>query len=125
MKFTYGKKEKLKSKKLIELLFTEGESVSAYPLRMIFLKHKHLSSCPIQIGVSVPKRKVNKAVQRSRIKRVMREAYRLNQQSFSVDLEEQYIAMLLYSDKEEWRQDFLDAKMKKLAVKFIEKIKEK
>jgi len=125
MKFTYGKQEKLKSKKLIEQLFAEGISVSSYPLRMVFLKCSHNAKYPIQVGISVPKRKVNKAVDRNRIKRVVREVYRHNKQLFSEELEkEQYIAMLLYSDKEEWKQDLLEAKMKKLAAKFVEKIKE-
>ena len=39
MDFSYPKAEKLKSKKIIDLLFTEGKSVSKYPLRLVYLKH--------------------------------------------------------------------------------------
>ena len=38
MNFKYSKQDKLKSKKLIEQLFTEGKSVTAYPLKLIYLK---------------------------------------------------------------------------------------
>ncbi|MEI6866119.1 ribonuclease P protein component [Flavicella sp.] len=122
MKFTYGKKEKLKSKKAIEQLFVEGISVSSYPLRMVFLKKEHNALFPLKLGVSVPKRKVNKAVDRNRIKRVLREIYRLNKYDFSNGLEDQYIVMLLFLDGKEWDQERLMIKMKKLALKFHDKI---
>ena len=38
MKFTYPKIEKLKSKITIDLLFSEGKSVSKYPLRLVFVE---------------------------------------------------------------------------------------
>ena len=124
MKFTYGKQEKLKSKKAIEELFIEGISVSSYPLRLIFLKKSNDSSVPIKLGMSVPKRKVNKAVHRNRIKRVLREVYRLNKLEFTNDLDDQYIAMLLFLDGKEWDQESLTTKIKKLANKFHDKIAE-
>lgn len=121
MKFTYGRQEKLKSKKAIEQLFIEGDAVSVYPLRLVFLKKEHKSSSLLQVGISVPKRKVNKAVDRNRIKRVFREVYRLNKHEFSEGLKNQYIGMFLYLDNKEWEQEALAAKMKKLASKFLEK----
>lgn len=122
MKFTYGTQEKLKSKKAIEQLFIEGNSVSSYPLRMVFLKKEHESEFPLKLGISVAKRKVNKAVGRNRIKRIIREVYRMNKYDFSNELEDQYVAMLLFLDSKEWDQDTLTAKMKKLALKFHDKI---
>ncbi len=76
---TYLKQEKLKSKKLIDALFVEGKSVKAFPLRMVFIE----TSLPypeitIQTGVSVSKRNHKLAVTRNRIKRLMREAYRIH-----------------------------------------------
>ena len=38
MRFSFGKKDKLKSKKIIDALFSEGKSVSAYPLRLVYLQ---------------------------------------------------------------------------------------
>jgi ribonuclease P protein component len=124
MKFTYGKEEKLKSKKAIEQLFVEGESVSAYPLRMVFLKKDHDGNFPIKTGISVAKKKVNKAVDRNRLKRVFREVYRLMKYEFSEGVDGQYIAMFLYLDTKEWTQEALKSKMLKLASKFRSKIEE-
>jgi ribonuclease P protein component len=124
MKFTYGKQEKLKSKKAIEQLFIEGISVSSYPLRIIFFKKKHDAVFPLKLGISVAKKKVNKAVNRNRIKRTIREVYRMNKYDFSKGLEGQYIAMLLFLDGKEWDQEVLTTKMKKLALKFHDKIAE-
>jgi len=125
MKFTYGSQEKLKSKKAIEQLFIEGDSVSSYPLRMVFLKKEHQSEFPLKLGISVAKRKINKAVGRNRIKRVLREVYRINKHEFSNGLQEPYIAMLLFIDNKEWDQETLTVKIKKLALKFHDKIAEK
>lgn len=123
MKFTYGRQEKLKSKKAIEQLFIEGNSVSAFPLRFVFLKKEHTSQFPLQVGVSVPKRKIPQAVDRNRIKRIFREVYRHNKHEFTTASEEKYIGMFLYLDNKEWEQDALTFKVKKLALKFIEKTK--
>ena len=79
MKNTYSTKEKLKSKKLIDDLFVEGKSVKAFPLRMVYLEAPlPYPDIAIQAGVSVAKRNHKLAVTRNRIKRLMREAYRLN-----------------------------------------------
>lgn len=71
--------ERLKSAKIIQHLFADGESFSVYPIRVVFLPtllptHTNHS---IQIAFSVGKRKFPKAVSRNRLKRQMREAYRL------------------------------------------------
>jgi len=77
MHFTLGKETKLKSKKSIELLFTEGSSIRKGPIRCVYnLIDMEL---PHKIGVSVSKRFFKKAPDRNRIKRLLREAYRLNQ----------------------------------------------
>lgn len=76
---TFPKKEKLKSKKLIDTLFVEGNSVKAFPLRMVFIKTPlPYPEITLQIGVSVSKRNHKLAITRNRIKRLMREAYRVN-----------------------------------------------
>lgn len=124
MKFTYGKQDKLKSKKAIEQLFIEGVSVSSYPLRMVFLKKEHQGEFPIQLGISIPKKRIPKAVGRNRVKRVLREVYRFHKFEFSEGMDDKYIAMLLYLDGKEWTQEKLAVKMKKLAEKFHEKISE-
>lgn len=123
MKRTYGKKEKLKSRKAIEQLFVEGDTVAAFPLRLVYLKKAHDASTTLKVGVSVSKRKIKKAVHRNRIKRLLREAYRLNKEVFQHIDGDQYIGMFLYLDGKEWSQQELNHKMKKLADKFIQQTK--
>lgn len=121
MKLTYGKSEKLKSKKSIELLFDEGNSVASFPLRFIYIKETVLDE-KSRIGVSVSKRKVPNAVDRNRIKRLLRESYRLNQELFSFMENKGFIGMFLFVDKKEWSLNHLNGKMKKIAAKLQEKI---
>ena len=78
MKYSYSKKEKLKSKKTIELLFKEGDSVSDFPLRLVWLETSFDDGSQIKTAVSVSKKHFKTAVDRNRVKRLMREAYRLN-----------------------------------------------
>jgi len=71
---SFPKKEKLKSKKLIDLLFEQGQSIKAYPLRFVYIQTElPYPDVPIQIGFSVPKRLHKLAVTRNRLKRLQRE----------------------------------------------------
>ena len=123
MKFTLGKQERLKSKKLIEKLYKEGNSVKSFPLRMMYLQTSHTSNFPAQVGVSVPKRNFKRAVDRNRIKRLMRETYRLQKQIVYHNLEQPYVFMISYLGKEEWKYEELYKKMEKLLKLFIEETK--
>jgi ribonuclease P protein component len=75
-RFGFGRKEKLKSRKQIEELFLNGKSFSVFPLRVTY---QFLSSeeSVVQVGVTAGKKYFKKAVDRNRIKRLIREAYRL------------------------------------------------
>jgi ribonuclease P protein component len=122
MKYTLGKKERLKSKKLIEKLYKEGASVKAFPLRMVFLQTEHTSDYPAQVGVSVAKRNFKKAPDRNRLKRVMRESYRLQKEIVYNNLELPYVFMISYLGKEEKNYEEIYAKMNKLLNLFIKDI---
>ncbi len=78
MKYGFPKKERLKSKKLIDKLFIEGQSVSSFPIKLIYMQTELPFDVPIQAGVTVPKKNFKSAVKRNRIKRLLRESYRLN-----------------------------------------------
>ncbi len=75
---TYNTKEKLKSRKLLDQLFTKGKSVSVFPLKVFYGVLPADTAVTVQAGVGVSARNFSKAVDRNRIKRLLREAYRLN-----------------------------------------------
>ncbi len=123
MKFTLGKAERLKSKKLIERLYEEGNSIKVFPLRMVYLQTEHSSEFPAQVGVSVPKRNFKSAVDRNRIKRLMREAYRKQKYTVYNELEVPYIFMISYLGKTAQKYDAIEDKMEKLLTSFLQEIK--
>lgn len=125
MKYTLGKQERLKSKKLIEKLYKEGSSVKAFPLRMVFLQTEHTSEYPAQMGVSVAKRNFKKAPDRNRLKRLMRESYRLQKEIVYNNADKPYVFMISYLGKEEKEYHEIYTKMNKLLHLFVSEIKNK
>jgi ribonuclease P protein component len=125
MKNTLGKEERLKSKKLIEKLYSEGNSVKIFPLRMMYVQALHTSDFPCQVGVSVAKRNFKRAPDRNRLKRLMRETYRLQKEIVYNNLEAQYVFMISYIGREEIKYEELYPKMEKLLRLFIDKVKNK
>ncbi len=77
-RFTLKKTERLSSKKLIEKLFAEGESFLQYPLKIVFLPTDIKSGSHVQVGFTASKKIFKRAVDRNKIKRLLRESYRLN-----------------------------------------------
>ena len=116
--FSLGKREKLKSKKLISELYAEGKSIKAFPLKLVYLKKSYESDFRAQVGVTVSKRNFKKAVDRNRIKRLMRESYRLEKQTLYSELKPHYIFMISYLAREEWEYENIRMKMKTLLMKF-------
>jgi len=123
MRFTLGSNEKLKSRKQITQLFEEGLSLKEYPIRIRFLKVDD-ADLQFKVAFSVPKRNVKLAVNRNRIKRMLREVYRLNKQIIFDGIDGNYILMFLYTDRTEWEYQDLEKKMIRLLQKFVENQKE-
>ena len=119
MKLTFYKTEKLKSQKLIEKLFLEGKSVVSYPLRLVFIETTFDDNVKVKAGVSVSKRHFKNAVDRNRIKRLMREAYRLNKANYFNNITTQYALMILYIGKDGTEFDAVNEKMNQLFEKFL------
>ena len=121
MLLQYGKKDKLKSKRLIEQLFTEGKTITVYPLRLVYLKTNFEDQGILKTGVSVSKRLHKKAVARNRIKRLLREVYRLNKPLYFNNSSASYAFMILYLSKDGTTFDKLNNSIKLLLQKFIDK----
>jgi ribonuclease P protein component len=132
MNFTYPKNEKLKSKITIGLLFSEGKSVSKYPLRLVYYSSslENPESRPeasglgtgqkIKMGVSVSKKHFKKAVDRNYFKRVLRETYRLNKHLLLDNLDKPYAFMLFYQSKDRLSYEEINTKTIQLFEKFLQ-----
>jgi len=120
----YSKDEKLKSRKLIDLLFSEGGSVSKYPLRLAYIKSDFGEGGKIKMGVSVSKKYFKNASDRNYFKRVLRETYRLNKQLLLDNLDQPYAFMLLYQTKDRLDYHEINEKTIQLFEKFIAGLKE-
>ncbi len=102
MSATFGKEEKLKSRKAIERLFTDAQSHSAYPLRIVYRVSEQEKN---QFAVSVSKKRFKLAVDRNKMKRRIREAYRLNK-IILADSPLRYEMMVIYLSKD--KKSFLE-----------------
>lgn len=120
MNQSFGKDQKLKSKKLIDKLFSEGKSVKAFPLKLIYVPLENPESTELKTGVSVPKKLVKTAVSRNRIKRVMREVFRKNKYLVTNELSSSYAFMFIYISREEISYDLMEKNMKKILRRFME-----
>lgn len=98
---SYPSHEKLKKKYEIDLLFGKGKWLSVDNIRIIHLKSSEkLSIDSHKIGVSVSKKFFKRAVDRNRIKRLLRESYRLNKSVYTEAFGEKSIAMLFWASKD-------------------------
>lgn len=96
-RFTLSKEERICSKKLINELFTgNGRSMTAFPLRVVFMKRTIVDDQPrAAMLVSVPKRHFKHAVDRNRVKRQVREAFRRNKSIITQNLTDDHDAVAM------------------------------
>ena len=112
-KHTFGKSERLKTKKQIERLFVEGNSFTEFPLRVIWRYTEATESC-VKTAFSVSKKNLTKAVHRNHIKRLIKESYRLKNQALISMVSEkgkQLQAMFIFLDTQLWDFHDLDIKI--------------
>jgi ribonuclease P protein component len=99
--FGFGKKEKLKSRKQIDELFEKGKSFTVFPLRVSY-SFAPAAAPILQAGVTASKRNFKKAVDRNRIKRLLREAYRLQKMELDLEVKQRSVKgfiFFMYTDK--------------------------
>lgn len=131
--FTLGKNERLKSRKQIENLFDKGKSFVVTPFRVYFIMNTelqiHKGERGLKFGTGVSAKNFKKAVDRNRIKRLTREAWRLQKNEIRDKVKEtqrQLNVFFIYTGKE--LPDFTTVKdkvaiaLKKLADKIDENI---
>mgnify|MGYP002633143915 FL=1 len=120
MNNTLGKKERLKSRKLIGRLFEEGTSIKNFPFRLVYLSTEITSVFSVKASFSVPKRNFKKAVDRNRIKRLIREAYRLEKKNVFKGSNFHCAFMITFIGKKEPVFHDVQEKIKELLKLFIE-----
>lgn len=127
MDFTFGKSYKLCSKKEIDRLFTEGNSSRQSPYLCKFLITNFRDDSRFKIALSAPKRNYKLAVERNRIKRVSKEAIRLNKhilESWLIENNKQLALFLVYQGKKEIDFEFVNTKIEKLFNRIITELKD-
>lgn len=117
--FGFPKKERLKSRRLWEAVFEEGRQIKAYPLLLYYLKTPLPEAVAAQAGFAVPKRALRKAVARNRVKRLMREAYRLDKPVVFNNSFGPYAMVFLYLGKETPDFSQISGAMKTLLKKIV------
>lgn len=121
MEESFPKKNKLKSRKLITQLFSEGKSVNIYPLKLVYILLPQQQDAILKVGVSVPKRNFKRAVDRNYLKRLLREAFRKNKYLVTSNLKHSYAFMFLYIGKNKENHHTLFTATGTLLKKFVEK----
>ena len=97
MKAHFPKQQKLKSRKDIQSLFKEGGSISQYPIKLLWLPCQQKQT---KAGFAVAKKNFKSAVTRNKIKRLMREAYRLEQKELGLQEKKGCTLLFIYIGKD-------------------------
>lgn len=111
----FPKTEKLKSAKTIESLFLEGKTYSKYPIKVFFHPKENLETN--LAAFAVPKRSFKLAVDRNRVKRQLREVYRLNKHILEEINGKKFVMLFLYLGKVKPQYADLEKAMPKLLKK--------
>jgi len=124
MRQTFQKAEILKSKRLFEALISEGDTAKKFPFVLLWKEVETEQEFPLQIAFSVGKKRFPKAVDRNRIKRKLREIYRLEKADWYPKLNAKYVVLLIYVSKDDLPYQKLESKLKDVFEKFISCVSE-
>lgn len=113
-RMTFKQSERLKLEKSIKALFQNGKALSAYPLKLQYLKATDDADFN-KVGVTVGKKNFRSAYDRNTIKRRMREAYRLNKANFDSH-QKYFFFFIFYGKKEHTSYNSINNAMMKIAL---------
>ena len=120
---TFSKKERIVSNKLMETLFEKGDSqvVTAFPLKAVYLPiDKPQGGTPAQVLISVPKKRFKHAVDRNRVKRQVREAFRHHKEMIyeHIAIDKQLlVAFIWLSDRH-----YVSSEVERRIIRLLQKI---
>ena len=106
-------------------VFSNGSTIKKYPFLLKYLPTKIEKGSKVQIVISIPKRNIKKATARNRIRRQIKEVYRLNKAELTALAErsDQELALfLIYTAKEKIEYDVLDSKLKLILSELIKQL---
>ena len=118
---TFPKSERLSSKTIIEALFTQGVTIKRYPFVIKYLPLREPQDKVTQILFSVSKRNFKRAVDRNKIKRLMREAYRLNKAPLAT-LSKKYAIAYIYTARKILPFNEISAKLKESILRLEQEL---
>lgn len=122
----FPKKERLCSKKAIDRLFCNGKSISEKPIRFVWnLEKKQNDSCSTKVLISVSKKSLKSSVDRNKIKRKIKEIYRLKKSNLDLFLKKtgkQIALAVIYEKKEMSDYKFLEQKINVLLNRLIKQL---
>lgn len=125
--FKITKEERIKNRNTFKKLFEEGNAKTKFPLRVIWIEKPSAKDIGItKFGVAVAKKKFPIAAHRNKIKRLIRESYRLNKTEilhYSKTNKTQIILLFIYLGKVVPEYAEIERAMRKLLVKVLKEQK--
>ena len=125
--FSYGREEKLKGRKITDQLFRQGKSFTLFPLKVFYMPVIEILDFPVKAGVGTSNRNFKKATDRNRVKRLLREAYRLEKSTlidYAKANQKHAVIFFLYIDKALPEYTVIKAKMHLAIGKLIKQLHE-
>lgn len=118
---TFTKAERLCSKVVIEKVFTTGKTIVQPSFKLFWLAAEPGQAYPIQVVITVPKRNFKRAVDRNKLKRRIREAYRKQKDLvYKQAGEKRYSIMISYTGKNIVEYKEIEQKIGSLLQRFIQ-----